>query len=71
MLNSGERFIAVLPYDAFTINCKCDRGRNDDVSIQVQVGRRVNDKSVNRFCSLGKWGEATYEDLSAATQKLR
>ena len=71
MLNSGERFVVVLPYGAFTISCKRDRSRDDNDSIQVQAGRRVNGKPVNRSCSLGKRGAATYEDLFAATQKLR
>ena len=31
----------------------------------------MNGKPVNRSCSLGKRGEATYEELFAATQKLR
>ncbi|MCP4300412.1 MAG: hypothetical protein GY783_07495, partial [Gammaproteobacteria bacterium] len=39
MLNSGERFIVVLPYGAFTISCKRDRRRKDNDSIQVQAGR--------------------------------
>jgi len=71
MLNSGERFIVVLPYGAFTISCKRDLRRKDNDSIQVQAGRRVNGKPVNRSCSLGKRGEATYEKLFTATQKLR
>jgi len=71
MLNSGERFVVVLPYGAFTISCKRDRSRENNDSIQVQAGRRVNGKPVNRSCSLGKRGEATYENMFAATQKLR
>jgi len=61
----------VLPYGAFTISCKRDRSRADNDRIQVQAGRRVNGKPVNRSCSLGKRGAATYEELSVATQKLR
>jgi len=69
MLNSGERFIVVLPYGAFTISCKRDRRRTNNDSIQVQAGRRVNGKPVNRSCLLGKRGETTYENVFATTQK--
>ncbi len=69
MLNSGQRFIVVLPYGAFTVSLKRDR-RSDNHSIQVQAGRRVNGKPVNRSCSLGKQGGATYESLFAATHAL-
>lgn len=70
MINSGQRFIVVLPYGAFTISLKKDRRRPNNHKIQVQAGRRVDGKPVNRSCLLGKQGKVTYQNLFEATHKL-
>ncbi len=70
MINSGQRFIVVLPYGAFTVSLKKDTRRPNNHKIQVQAGRRVDGKPVNRSCLLGKQGKVTYENLFEATHKL-
>lgn len=70
MINSGQRFIVVLPYGAFTVSLKKDRRRPNNHKIQVQAGRRVGGKPVNRSCLLGEQGKVTYENLFEATHEL-
>ncbi|MCZ7671789.1 MAG: hypothetical protein M5U34_34000 [Chloroflexi bacterium] len=61
MINSGQRFIVVLPYAVFTVSLKKDGRQPNNHKIQVQAGRRVGGKPVNCSCLLGKKGESDLE----------
>ena len=61
-LNSGQRFIVILPHGAFTVSYYYHKGKGKEIG-RIQMGRRVNGKVQNRTVELGKVGHITRQRL--------
>ena len=61
-LNSGQRFIVILPHGAFTVSYYHSKGKGKQLC-RIQVGRRINGKVQNRSVQLGEVGHITKEKL--------
>ncbi|MCB9009417.1 MAG: hypothetical protein H6656_19000 [Ardenticatenaceae bacterium] len=61
-LNSGQRFIVILPHGAFTVSYYYHKGKGKQIG-RIQMGRRVNGKVQNRTVELGTVGHITRQRL--------
>lgn len=61
-LNSGQRFIVILPHGAFTVSYYYHKGKGKQIG-RIQMGRRVNGKVQNRTVELGQVGHITRQRL--------
>ena len=61
-LNSGQRFIVILPHGAFTVSYYQSKSKGK-VLCRIQVGRRINGRVQNRSVQLGEIGSVTREKL--------
>ena len=61
-LNSGQRFIVILPHGAFTVSYYHSKSKGKQLC-RIQVGRRVNGKVQNRSVQLGEIGYITRQRL--------
>ncbi|MCB8924009.1 MAG: hypothetical protein H6652_00110 [Ardenticatenaceae bacterium] len=61
-LNSGQRFIVILPHGAFTVSYYQSK-RKGKAFCRIQVGRRINGQVQNRSVQLGEVGTVTREKL--------
>ena len=61
-LNSGQRFIVILPHGAFTVSYYHSASKGKQLC-RMQMGRRVNGKVQNRSVQLGEVGHITREKL--------
>ncbi|MCC6607886.1 MAG: hypothetical protein IT327_32070 [Anaerolineae bacterium] len=61
-LNSGQRFIVILPHGAFTVSYYHSAGKGKHLC-RMQMGRRVNGKIQNRSVQLGEVGQITRQKL--------
>ncbi len=61
-LNSGQRFIVILPHGAFTVSYYHSASKGKHLG-RIQMGRRVNGKVQNRSVQLGEVGHITREKL--------
>lgn len=69
-LNSGQKFIVILPFGAFTVGYYHSAGKGKHLG-RIQVGRRINGQVVNRSVQLGEVGRITKERLWAGAQRLQ
>ncbi len=69
-LNSGQKFIVILPIGAFTVGYYRSSGQGKQLG-RIQVGRRINGKAVNRSVQLGEVGRITKERLWQGAQRLQ
>lgn len=61
-LNSGQRFIVILPHGAFTVSYYHSAGKGKHLG-RIQVGRRIAGKIQNRSVQLGEVGYITRQKL--------
>jgi len=61
-LNSGQRFIVILPHGAFTVSYYHSASKGKHLG-RIQMGRRVNGKVQNRSVQLGEVGQITRQRL--------
>ena len=61
-LNSGQRFIVILPHGAFTVSYYQSKSKGK-AFCRIQVGRRINGRVQNRSVQLGEVGQVTREKL--------
>ena len=61
-LNSGQRFIVILPHGAFTVSYYYHKRKGKQIG-RIQMGRRINGKVQNRTVELGKVGHITRQRL--------
>ncbi len=61
-LNSGQRFIVILPHGAFTVSYYHSASKGKHLG-RIQMGRRVNGKVQNRSVQLGEVGHITKQRL--------
>ena len=69
-LNSGQKFIVILPFGAFTVGYYHSAGKGKHLG-RIQVGRRINGQVVNRSVQLGEVGRITKERLWEGAQRLQ
>lgn len=69
-LNSGQKFIVILPFGAFTVGYYHSAGKGKHLG-RIQVGRRIDGKVVNRSVQLGEVGRITKEKLWESAQRLQ
>ena len=69
-LNSGQKFIVILPFGAFTVGYYHSAGKGKHLG-RIQVGRRIRGKVVNRSVQLGEVGRITKERLWECAQRLQ
>lgn len=70
MLNSGQKFIVILPHGTFTIGYYHSQSKGKQLG-RIQVGRRIKGKVVNRSVQLGEVGHITCEQLWQSSQRLQ
>ncbi|MFZ1398252.1 MAG: hypothetical protein WAS33_15210, partial [Candidatus Promineifilaceae bacterium] len=61
-LNSGQRFIVILPHGAFTVSYYQSASKGKQLG-RIQVGRRIDGKVQNRSVQLGEVGYITRQRL--------
>ncbi|MCB8979872.1 MAG: hypothetical protein H6657_20880 [Ardenticatenaceae bacterium] len=61
-LNSGQRFIVILPHGAFTVSYYHSASKGKHLG-RIQVGRRIAGKIQNRSVQLGEVGQITKQRL--------
>lgn len=61
-LNSGQRFIVIMPHGAFTVGYYHSQSK-DKLLCRIQVGRRIAGKVVNRSVQVGEVGRLTLDKL--------
>ncbi len=61
-LNSGQRFIVILPHGAFTVSYYQSASKGKQLG-RIQVGRRIDGKVQNRSVQLGEVGHITRQRL--------
>ncbi|MBK8903481.1 MAG: hypothetical protein IPM53_20020 [Anaerolineaceae bacterium] len=61
-LNSGQRFIVILPHGAFNVSYYYHKSKGKQIG-RIQMGRRVNGKVQNRTVELGQVGHITRQRL--------
>lgn len=69
-LNSGQKFIVILPHGAFTVGYYHSQSKGKHLG-RLQVGRRIAGKVVNRSVQLGEVGHITCESLWLGSQRLQ
>lgn len=69
-LNSGQKFIVILPFGAFTVGYYHSAGKDKHLG-RIQMGRRINGQVVNRSVQLGEVGRITKERLWDGAQRLQ
>jgi hypothetical protein len=69
-LNSGQKFIVILPFGAFTVGYYHSAGKGKHLG-RIQVGRRIDGQVVNRSVQLGEVGRITKERLWDGAQRLQ
>lgn len=69
-LNSGQKFIVILPFGAFTVGYYRSASKDKHLG-RIQLGRRINGRVVNRSVQLGEVGRITKERLWDGAQRLQ
>ena len=69
-LNSGQKFIVILPFGAFTVGYYHSASKDKHLG-RIQMGRRINGRVVNRSVQLGEVGRITKERLWDGAQRLQ
>ena len=69
-LNSGQRFIVILPHGAFTVSYYQSKSKGK-AFCRIQVGRRINGKVQNRSVQLGEVGRVTRQRLWQKSLELQ
>lgn len=61
-LNSGQRFIVIMPHGAFTVGYYTSKSKGKQLC-RIQIGRRIAGKVVNRSVQVGEVGRLTLDKL--------
>ena len=69
-LNSGQKFIVILPFGAFTVGYYHSASKGKHLG-RIQMGRRIDGKVCNRSVQLGEVGRITKERLWDGAQQLQ
>lgn len=69
-LNSGQKFIVMLPFGAFTVGYYHSASKDKHLG-RIQMGRRINGQVFNRSVQLGEVGHITKERLWDGAQRLQ
>ena len=69
-LNSGQRFIVILPHGAFTVSYYQSKSKGK-AFCRIQVGRRINGQVQNRSVQLAEVGRVTREKLWEKSLELQ